>query len=90
MINGAMVLINSGGAASPLSANPQPPDAPDEADDAKPGEKAELPPAKRLPQPGKMNEAVIQAHVLKMAAENGTPFCEVCAEAAAARAAGGA
>jgi type VI secretion system secreted protein VgrG len=82
MINGTMVLINSGGAASPLSANPQPPDPPDEADDAKPGDKVELPPPKRLPEPGQMNEAIIQAHVLRMAAQDGTPFCEQCAEAA--------
>ncbi len=89
MINGTTVLINSGGAASPLSANPQPPDPPDIADDAKPGEKTDPPPPKRLPEPGKMNIALVQAHVMKAAAVNGTPFCEKCAEAAAAEAARG-
>ncbi|MEI8394316.1 MAG: type VI secretion system tip protein TssI/VgrG [Rhodospirillaceae bacterium] len=86
MINGSMVLINSGGAASPLSAHPQPPDLPIAADDAKPGEKAEPPEPKRMPAPGKMKEQTVQAHVMRMAAQNGTPFCEKCVEAAAAKA----
>ena len=89
MINGTMVLINSGGSASPLSAHPQPPDPPAAADDAKPGEKSELPPPKRLPAPGKMSEAVVQAHVMKKAAQSGTPFCEVCKQAAERAAKGG-
>ncbi|MEI6559735.1 MAG: type VI secretion system tip protein VgrG, partial [Rhodospirillaceae bacterium] len=83
MINGTMVLINSGGAPSPLSANPHPPDPPAIADDAKPGEKAEAPAPKRLPVPGRMTEAVVQAQVMKAAAQSGTPFCEVCAKGAA-------
>lgn len=90
MINGTMVLINSGGAASPLSAQPQPPDPPVAADDAKPGDKTEPPEPKRLPAPGTMKEQTVQAHVMRQAAEDGKPFCEKCAEAAAARAAKGA
>lgn len=81
-INGSMVLINSGGAASPLTANPQPPDTPAIADDAKPGEKPDMPPPKRLPEPGKITEAIVMAQVMKAAARSGTPFCEICAKTA--------
>jgi type VI secretion system VgrG family protein len=73
-ISGTPVLINSGGSAG--SGSGCSPDAAKEAlgpDQAKPGRDK---PSKGTPSPA--------AQVLRQAALNGTPFCEKCAEAAAA------
>ncbi|MFO1498146.1 MAG: type VI secretion system tip protein TssI/VgrG [Verrucomicrobiota bacterium] len=85
-ISGPMVMINSGGAAGSGSGSsptaptpPDPPAAPKEvkvAATADPGEKNEPPPTPTPPTPTQFSSA---AQVLKTAAANGTPFCEVCA-----------
>ncbi|MCK6556319.1 type VI secretion system tip protein VgrG [Candidatus Binatia bacterium] len=73
-ISGTPILINSGGAAGTGSgASPDPPKAPKEADVARPGEKAKMPPAKTVSP---------QAAALREAARQGRPFCEKCAAAA--------
>lgn len=88
-ISGPLVKINSGGAAGSGSpptptapakpASHETPQAPVEADDAKPGRKTELRQAD--PTPVEAIEFSSAALVLKQAAEDGTPFCEKCAEA---------
>jgi len=79
-ISGPMVQLNSGGSpTSGAGAQPDAPTAPKpalEADNAKPGEIAEVattPIGKSGESP---NSAQVQA--LKKAADNGTPFCEIC------------
>jgi len=76
-IQGAQVLINSGGAAgSGSGCSPDSPKPPKEADTAEPGAKSKVdrksekapPPAPPPPTP--------QAGALKAAAVSGTPFCE--------------
>lgn len=80
-ISGTMVMINSGGAAgSGSGASPEAPTAPKPADKATAGEVSKPPKAQRPPKPLSYSPA---ATVLKIAATNGTPFCEVCARAAA-------
>lgn len=81
-ISGTPVLINSGGSAgSGSGSSPEVPKAPKEAANAKPGKVDEATPA---PQPPKPKTYGPSATVLKLAAQNGTPFCEKCAAAAAA------
>ncbi len=82
-ISGTPVLINSGGSAgSGSGSSPDPPKEPDVADDAMPGEKAEIIKKERSKEkPISINPTTI---VLKQAAGSGTPFCEKCAAAAAA------
>jgi type VI secretion system secreted protein VgrG len=83
-IKGTMVMINSGGAAgSGAGASPQPPKEPKEADKSQGGDKL------KPPRPKKPEAYSPQAQALKIAHENAVPFCEVCAKAAAARAASG-
>lgn len=73
-IQGALVNINSGGAAgSGSGASPQSPKDPKEADAARPGEKAELP---SPPPPPKAQSYSPMASALKAAARSGTPFCD--------------
>jgi type VI secretion system secreted protein VgrG len=72
-IKGTMVMINSGGAAgSGSGASPQAPQAPKEAAKSKGGGETVAPtrtkPAAYSP----------QANMFKLAADSGTPFCEVC------------
>ncbi len=75
-IKGNMVFINSGGAAgSGAGASPEAPTAPKEADQAEPGAAAELPPPKRPVTPLKYSPAAL---VMKQAAQDGMPFCEIC------------
>jgi len=93
-IKGTMVMINSGGAAgsgggssptAPMA--PQKPDVPEypkEASDATPGEQEV---AKKGPKPPKPTSYSPSALVMKAAAEEGTPFCEVCEEAKKSQAA---
>jgi type VI secretion system secreted protein VgrG len=72
-IKGTMVMINSGGAAGNGSgASPQPPKSPKEAAASKGGQVTEAP--KRQ----KPTAYSPQANMFKMAADSGTPFCEVC------------
>jgi type VI secretion system secreted protein VgrG len=74
-ISGTMVMINSGGAAgSGAGSSPQPPKVPSEADTAQPGEMVQLPPPKRPPTPTVYSPAAL---ILKEAAQNGTPFCDI-------------
>ena len=75
-IKGTMVMLNSGGAAgSGSGANPDAPKDAKEADKAVAGERVS--PPKPLPplQPKQYSQA---ANVLKKAAKEGTPFCEIC------------
>ncbi len=81
-ISGTMVMINSGGAAgSGSGANPDPPKDPKEADKAEPGQRTN-PPAP-LPPPNRPTFKSLAAMVMINAAQNGTPFCEICARQAA-------
>ncbi len=74
-IQGTMVMINSGGAAGAgAGASPQPPKAPKEADEAEPGAPIILPPKKKPPAPTQYSPAAL---VLKAAAYNGLPFCDI-------------
>jgi type VI secretion system secreted protein VgrG len=80
-ITGPMVLINSGGAAGAGSGcSPTPPVAPKEADKDEAGKKSDAPEKRTPPVPAKYSPA---AAVLQAASRDGTPFCEVCARAAA-------
>ena len=76
-ISGTMVMINSGGAAgSGSGSNPDPPKDAKEADKAEPGSKPQLPPPSAPPaRPVFTSPAAL---VLINAAQNGTPFCEIC------------
>lgn len=81
-ISGALVNINSGGAAgSGSGSSPDTPKLPKEADKDKEGKSDEPPKAAKPPKPTVYGPS---ATVLKAAAESGTPFCEQCAAAAAA------
>jgi type VI secretion system secreted protein VgrG len=74
-ISGTPVLINSGGAAgSGSGCSPQPPEPPLEADKAEPGAAAEMPPKKVPGKPAQYSPAAI---MMKEAAQNGTPFCDL-------------
>jgi type VI secretion system secreted protein VgrG len=78
-ISGTPVLINSGGSAqSGSGSSPQPPDEPELADEAEPGERVELPPPATPPSVVPFNPGPVQAETLRRAAETGTPFCEKC------------
>jgi type VI secretion system secreted protein VgrG len=79
-IKGTMVMINSGGAAgSGAGSNPDVPKPPKEADEAKPGARTLLPVPKKPPEkPYFVSPA---AMVMISAAQNGTPFCEICSMA---------
>ena len=72
-IKGTMVMLNSGGAAgSGSGASPQPPTAPKEPAASQGGQVTQAP-TKQKP-----TTYSPQAQMFKMAAESGTPFCEVC------------
>jgi type VI secretion system secreted protein VgrG len=74
-ISGTPVLINSGGAAgSGSGCSPHPPDAPGEADKAEPGQAVAKLPPKAPPKPATYSPAAL---VMKQAAQNGTPFCDI-------------
>ena len=82
-ISGNLVNINSGGSAgSGSGCSPDPAKEPKEATTAEPGEVSEPPTAPRPPVPMTFCS---QATVLKQAAQDGTPFCEECAKAAASQ-----
>lgn len=75
-ISGTPVLINSGGSAGAGSgASPDTPKLPKAAADDKPGVRDEPPPTPRPPKPKTYGPS---ATVLKVAALNGTPFCQQC------------
>jgi type VI secretion system secreted protein VgrG len=90
-IKGTMLMLNSGGAAGTGSGSaPDPPTAPQEADTAQPGEKAELPPppppptqspftwtATVAPQSATVAGASPAAAVMREAAQSGAPFCDI-------------
>jgi type VI secretion system secreted protein VgrG len=91
-----MVMINSGGSAGPLTAQPQSPKDAKEADDRTPG--SNPPPALtgKPPDPGTRPTYISesfgpaappQAQALVQASQTGAPFCAICAAAAAAEAA---
>jgi len=84
-IKGAMVMINSGGAAG--SGSGSSPDAavlPEEADNDKPGEVAEVSATSIEKEAVTLSSTTVksfsnpQAQTLANAAENGTPFCAKC------------
>jgi type VI secretion system secreted protein VgrG len=81
-ISGPMVMINSGGASgSGSGASPEPPKTPLEAMKAVAGAMLK-PKSPKPPKPAVYSPAAI---VLQRAAKSGTPFCEICARAAAQR-----
>jgi type VI secretion system secreted protein VgrG len=74
-IKGAMVMLNSGGAAgSGAGASPMSPNAPKEADTATPGEVVSPPPPLPPPKPVSYSQAAL---VMKEASRDGKPFCEI-------------
>jgi type VI secretion system secreted protein VgrG len=74
-IKGAMVFINSGGAAgSGAGAKPEAPKEPKEADKAEAGQKMSPPPPKPPPKPVTYSPAAL---VMMAAAKLGTPFCDI-------------
>jgi len=74
-ITGTMVMINSGGAAgSGSGCSPQAPKAPTEADTAEAGQAAEKPPRKTPPEVKTYSTAAL---VLKQAAADGAPLCDL-------------
>jgi type VI secretion system secreted protein VgrG len=75
-IKGTMVMINSGGAAgSGAGASPEAPKEAKEADKADPGARISPPPPSP---PAPVFSYSPAAMVMKQAAKNGTPFCEIC------------
>jgi len=84
-----LVLINSGGSPAPLTAQPESPQDPKEADDRKPPEALTKASTKTPPQPGEPLVLVSQAFspqaaALQQAAKTGAPFCAICEAAKAA------
>lgn len=76
-IKGTMVFINSGGVAgSGSGASPEVPKDPKEADKADPGQRTPTPAPP--PPPPKPQFMSLAARVMINAAQNGTPFCEIC------------
>ena len=104
-IKGAVVMINSGGAAGSGSGakpkapsapgDPDVPTAPKEADDAKAGQVSKTKDASEKKKKGKaLKKAKVAeyspaAAVLKQAAKDGTPFCEECEKAKQEQKSGG-
>jgi hypothetical protein len=89
-IKGTMVMINSGGAAGSGSGSsptapvaPDDPDPPKEVKEAATGKGGEADQPPEAPKPPKAVTYSESAKVLKFAADDGTPFCEECAKAAA-------
>jgi type VI secretion system secreted protein VgrG len=75
-IKGAIVLINSGGAAgSGSGATPEKPKDPTEADKAEAGQAEDRHQAKTDFTPGTFSPAALN---LKQAAQTGMPFCDQC------------
>jgi len=75
IISGTPVLINSGGAAGAgTGSSPHPPKDPIEADQAVPGQKEDMPPPKAPPKPTVYSPAAL---VMKNAARDGMPFCDI-------------
>jgi type VI secretion system secreted protein VgrG len=95
VISGTPVLINSGGSAgSGAGCSPVAPQIAKEADKANPGkeDKVQAKGDKKAKATSSKGPTLKQgaspsptATTLKQAAQSGTPFCEICAKAAAAR-----
>lgn len=83
-ISGPMVMINSGGSASPANppapAKPSSVTAPDSAKDADTAEAGKVEKTKDMSMPITPSEYGPQAQAMKYAAQSGTPFCEQCNE----------
>jgi type VI secretion system secreted protein VgrG len=84
-IKGTMVMINSGGSAgSGSGSSPDKAEAPKVAPNAKPGKVAKAEAKKIKKNPASLSSTTVsafsnpQAQALSSAAEDGTPFCEVC------------
>jgi type VI secretion system secreted protein VgrG len=72
-IQGQLTKINSGGSAgSGSGASPLPPELPEKAGETEGGEMTEAP---KRQKPAAYSP---QAQMFKMAANGGTPFCEIC------------
>lgn len=88
IVGSPLVLINSGGSPAPLTAQPQSPQDPQEADERQPGETLTKAQTGQPPAPGSAPALVTetvdspQAAALRQAAQTGAPFCAVCAAAA--------
>jgi type VI secretion system secreted protein VgrG len=75
-IKGTMVMINSGGSAgSGAGSSPDTPKDPLEADKAEPGEKIQLLAGKAPGKPVKYSPAAV---MMRLAARDGMPFCDIC------------
>jgi type VI secretion system secreted protein VgrG len=93
IVGSPLVMINSGGSPGPLTAQPQAPQDPKEADDRQPGGNPPKALTGTAPDPGPAQTYVTetfgdgdspQAQAMIQAAQTGAPFCAVCAAAAAA------
>ena len=89
IVGSPMVMINSGGSPSPLTAQPEAPQDPKAADDRQPGSTMPKALTGTAPAPGTPPVLVTetfsaQAAAMQQAAQSGAPFCAVCAAAAAA------
>jgi type VI secretion system secreted protein VgrG len=105
IVGSPMVMINSGGSPGPLTASPESPQDPKEADNRQPGSNPPNALTGTQPDPGtapsyvtlEHNETDIdvaggdspQAQAPTQAAQTGAPFCAICAAAAAAQGATG-
>lgn len=77
-VSGTMVMINSGGSAgSGSGASPVPPEEAQAAHGSY-GGTSTAPPKKYKPGPYRYKSWKPQAKMFQMAAETGTPFCEIC------------
>jgi type VI secretion system secreted protein VgrG len=89
IVGSPLVMINSGGSADPLTAQPDSPKDPKEADERQPGGALTKASAKQPPGPGAppvlVSEAFAppQAAALQEAAKSGAPFCAICEAAKA-------
>ena len=82
-IKGKMIKINSGGSPGKVrKAQSQSPAQPQEADNARPGNRFKAPPPPKTwePIPVDVPTLAAQAATLKEAAKNGTPFCASCGQ----------
>ena len=82
-IKGKMIKINSGGSPGKVrKAQSQSPAQPQEADNARPGNRFKAPPPPKTwePIPVDVPTLAAQAATLKEAAKNGTPFCATCGQ----------
>ena len=90
IVGAPLVMINSGGSPAPLTAQPESPNEPKEADDGRPPQTLTKASTKTPPAAGAPSVLVTQtfaspqAAALREAAKTGVPFCAICEAAKAA------